>query len=38
MTKALNLPKGSADTYFDKKIKSVFITLMLDNKLAKYHL
>ncbi len=35
--KALELPKGSADTYFDKKTKSVFIPLMLDNKLLKYH-
>ena len=37
MTEALDLPKGSADTYFDKTTKSVFIPLMLDNKLLKYH-
>jgi len=36
-TEALNLPKGSADTYFDKETKSVFIPLMLDNILLKYH-
>lgn len=34
---ALDLPKGSADTYFDKNTKSVFIPLMLDNTLLKYH-
>ncbi|MDB4297364.1 hypothetical protein N9901_01275 [Flavobacteriaceae bacterium] len=37
VTNVLNLPKGSADTYFDKKTKAVFIPLMLDNKLLKYH-
>ncbi len=37
VTEALDLPKGSADTYFDKETKSVFIPLMLDNKLLKYH-
>lgn len=36
-TKVIDLPKGSADTYFDKNTKSVFIPLMLDNKLLKYH-
>lgn len=36
-TEALNLPKGSADTYFDKETKSVFIPLMLNNTLLKYH-
>ena len=36
-TEALDLPKGSADTFFDKKTKSVFIPLMLNNKLIKYH-
>jgi len=34
---ALDLPKGSADIYFDKKTKSVYIPLMKDNKLLKYH-
>lgn len=37
MTEALDLPKGIADTYFDKNTKSIFIPLMLDNKLLKYH-
>ncbi|QTD38898.1 hypothetical protein JL193_06495 [Polaribacter batillariae] len=36
-TKVINLKKGSADTFFDKKTKSLFIPLMLDNKLLKYH-
>lgn len=36
VTEVLDLPKGSADTYFDKKTKSIFIPLMLDNKLLKY--
>jgi len=36
-TEALDLPQGSADTYFDKKTKSIFIPLMNNNKLLKYH-
>ncbi|WP_157822006.1 polysaccharide deacetylase family protein [Tenacibaculum sp. Bg11-29] len=36
-TEVLNLPKGTADIYFDKNTKSVFIPLMLNNKLVKYH-
>ncbi|TMM30019.1 hypothetical protein FDT66_09145 [Polaribacter aestuariivivens] len=36
-TKVINLTKGSADTFFDKRSKSLFIPLMLDNKLLKYH-
>ncbi len=36
-TEVISLSKGSADTYFHKKTKSVYIPLMLDNKLVKYH-
>ncbi len=34
---ALDLPQGSADIYFDKSTKSVYIPLMNNNKLLKYH-
>lgn len=36
-TEILDLPKGSADSYFDKNTKALFVPLMLDNKLLKYH-
>ncbi|MGY0408346.1 MAG: SMP-30/gluconolactonase/LRE family protein [Polaribacter sp.] len=35
-TVALDLPKGSADTYFDKKTKTIYIPLMLNNKVVTY--
>jgi len=37
ITEALDLPQGSADIYFDKKTKFVYIPLMKNNKLLKYH-
>lgn len=33
----IDLPQGSADTYFDKATKTLYIPLMLNNKLLKYH-
>ncbi|MFT7899113.1 hypothetical protein VBY74_03925 [Tenacibaculum ascidiaceicola] len=33
----VDLPQGSADTYFDKSTKTLYIPLMLNNKLLKYH-
>ncbi|REH48909.1 hypothetical protein C7448_105192 [Tenacibaculum gallaicum] len=35
--KVIDLPQGSADTYFDKTAKTLYIPLMLNNKLLKYH-
>ncbi|MGQ3678033.1 SMP-30/gluconolactonase/LRE family protein [Tenacibaculum discolor] len=33
----IDLPQGSADTYFDKTTKTLYIPLMLNQKLLKYH-
>lgn len=33
----IDLPQGSADTYFDKATKTLYIPLMLNHKLLKYH-
>ena len=33
----IDLPQGSADTYFDKATKTLYIPLMLNQKLLKYH-
>ena len=36
ITEVIDLPQGSADTFFDKKSKTLYIPLMLDNKLLTY--
>lgn len=38
VTSVLDLPKGSADTYFDKNSKTIYIPLMMDNKIMSYQL